>query len=82
MVVLQVEEVVSKYANVPVVLFNPDLELKGTIGIRERDRRQGFLDSFKSAYIFLCLVSQPASAPWALAALTPPPSPASCRHQW
>lgn len=41
-----------------MVLFNPDLEYKGATGIRERDRRQGFLDSFKPAYIFRSLVRQ------------------------
>lgn len=55
---VQVEELVNAHPDKTFVLFNPDLEMKGSpTGIRERDRRQGFLDSFKSAYIYLCLVS-------------------------
>ncbi|KAM3574174.1 hypothetical protein VYU27_003893 [Nannochloropsis oceanica] len=48
------------------ILFNPNLEPSGAgLGIRERDRRQQFLDSFKSAYIYLCLasLSRPALIP-------------------
>lgn len=52
------------------VLMNPDLEMKGSpVGIRERDRRQAVLDSFKSAYIYLCLVRAPTFHP------THPPPP-------
>jgi len=53
----QVEELVMKHPGKTFILFNPDLEMRGSpTGIRERDRRQRFLDSFKSAYIYLCLV--------------------------
>ena len=53
------EDLLLAHPGKTMVLFNPDLELKGaTLGIRERDRRQGFLDSFKSAFAYLVLVSQ------------------------
>lgn len=54
------------------ILFNPDLEMKGSpTGIRERDRRQRFLDSFASAYVYLslCTLSRPALIPRELGAL-------------
>jgi len=51
-----VEEIANK-AKGKVVVFNPDLDLQGTLGIRERDRRRAFVESFKAAYTFICLVS-------------------------
>ena len=56
--VLDVEKIVESNPGKTIILFNPDLEAKGEVGIRERDRRQAFMDSFKPAYIYLCLVSQ------------------------
>lgn len=56
-VVLEIEKIAEEHPNKTIILFNPDLESKGAVGIRERDRRQAFMDSFKPAYIYLCLVS-------------------------
>lgn len=51
------EELITAHPDKTFILFNPDLEMKGSpVGIRERDRRQAVLDSFKSAYIYLSLV--------------------------
>jgi hypothetical protein len=50
---------VNAHPDKTFILFNPDLEMKGSpVGIRERDRRQAVLDGFKSAYIYLCLVGR------------------------
>lgn len=54
-IINQVEEVANK-AKGKLILFNPDLELFGTLGIRERDRRHNFVDSFQPAFTFICLV--------------------------
>lgn len=71
-VILTVEELVAAHPDKTFILFNPDLEMKGSpTGIRERDRRQGFLDGFKSAYTYLCLctLSRPSLVPRELGAL-------------
>lgn len=77
------EELITAHPDKTFILFNPDLEMKGSpVGIRERDRRQAVLDSFKSAYIYLSLVravqnhvsqSPPTNQP--------PPPPTPTQHQ-
>lgn len=57
-VISAIQSLLDTHPDKTFILFNPNLEPSGAgLGIRERDRRQQFLDSFKSAYIYLCLAS-------------------------
>jgi hypothetical protein len=67
-----VEKLVDLRPNAQIVLLNPNLGMSGaSLGIRERDRRQAFLDSFESAYTFrvLATFSRPQLVPRELGAL-------------
>lgn len=71
-VIVALEALLDACPGKTFVLFNPNLEPGGAgLGIRERDRRQSFLDSFRSAYIYLCLasLSRPALVPRELGSL-------------
>ncbi|CAM9109817.1 unnamed protein product, partial [Phaeothamnion confervicola] len=51
-VILEVEAVVAAAPHAAVLLFNPDLGEKVALGIRERDRRNSFLGTFRQVFYF------------------------------